>query len=336
MKVAESQSGHASRPLNVLAVEPFYGGSHRAFLDAVVRQSRHSWKLITGSPRHWKWRMRNAPVALAHQLIDELAKSSTFDDRLPDLIFCSDMLDLPQWRGFLCRPNTFGGSMEPRVSKALLQIASLPAISYFHENQWTYPQAPQARDDAHYGYTNLLTALASEETWFNSQFHQQSFLNASREFISRMPDEREQHDLDELESRCHVVPPGFDPIGTPPDQAIATEEYATDDNPKGRHALRIGWASRWEHDKRPDRFEQLLRDGVVADQAELARLGHVSRARVSQILALLQLAPDIQEAILFLPPTERGRDPVTERDLRPIAAVVGWRGQRGMWQELNC
>ena len=81
------------------------------------------------------------------------------------------------------------------------------------------------------------------------------------------------------------------------------------------------------------RFDQLLRDGVVADQAELARLGYVSPARLSQVMALLQLAPEIQEAILFLPPTYRGRDPVTERDLRPIAAVAEWGRQRGMWRE---
>ena len=79
------------------------------------------------------------------------------------------------------------------------------------------------------------------------------------------------------------------------------------------------------------RFEQLLRGGVVADQAELARLGHVSRARVSQIMNLLNLSPDIQEDVLFLQCPERGRAPISERDLRPIAAVVGWRGQRGMW-----
>jgi hypothetical protein len=52
-------------------------------------------------------------------------------------------------------------------------------------------------------------------------------------------------------------------------------------------------------------------------------------------MALLQLAPDIQEAILFLPPTEHGRDPVTERDLRPIAAVVDWGKQRKSWGELK-
>ena len=64
------------------------------------------------------------------------------------------------------------------------------------------------------------------------------------------------------------------------------------------------------------RFDQLIRDGVVADQAELARLGHVSRARVTQIMALLNLATDIQEAVLHLPLVERGREPVAERDLR--------------------
>src|SRR5436190_12755690 len=54
------------------------------------------------------------------------------------------------------------------------------------------------------------------------------------------------------------------------------------------------------------RFDDLVRDGVVTDQAELARLGHVSRARVTQIMNLLHLAPDIQEELLFLPRIERG------------------------------
>src|SRR5262249_32149429 len=53
------------------------------------------------------------------------------------------------------------------------------------------------------------------------------------------------------------------------------------------------------------RFEGLLRDGAVKDYAELARLGHVTRARITQVMNLLLLAPGIQEAILFLPKTER-------------------------------
>lgn len=79
------------------------------------------------------------------------------------------------------------------------------------------------------------------------------------------------------------------------------------------------------------RLDRLIRDGQVTDQAELARLGYVTRARLTQIMNLLCLAPDIQEAILFLPTTERGRDRITERELRPIAAVVSWRRQRQMW-----
>jgi len=79
------------------------------------------------------------------------------------------------------------------------------------------------------------------------------------------------------------------------------------------------------------RFDQLIRDGVVADYAELARLGHVTRARMTQIMNLLNLAPEIQEAILFLPPVECGKDPITERDVRPIVAVANWKKQRALW-----
>lgn len=80
------------------------------------------------------------------------------------------------------------------------------------------------------------------------------------------------------------------------------------------------------------RFDKLVRDGVVKDQAELARLGHVSRARVTQIMDLLHLAPNIQEAVLHLPRIEGGREPIQERHLRAIAAVPDWRKQRCMWR----
>jgi hypothetical protein len=80
------------------------------------------------------------------------------------------------------------------------------------------------------------------------------------------------------------------------------------------------------------RFDQLIRDGVVADQAELARLGHVTGARMTQIMNPLNLAPDIQEEILFLPPKERERDCITERDVRPMVAVIDWGRQRQLIQ----
>lgn len=78
-------------------------------------------------------------------------------------------------------------------------------------------------------------------------------------------------------------------------------------------------------------FDRMIRDGIVADQSELARLAHVTQPRMTQIMNLLLLAPDIQEALLFLPRVEHGKDPVTERDLRSVVAEIDWVRQREMW-----
>jgi hypothetical protein len=82
------------------------------------------------------------------------------------------------------------------------------------------------------------------------------------------------------------------------------------------------------------RFDELIRTDVVTDYAELARLSQVTRARITQIMNLLMLAPDIQEAILLLPLVERGRDPIHLRQLQPIALVPDWRKQRRLWHSL--
>ena len=82
------------------------------------------------------------------------------------------------------------------------------------------------------------------------------------------------------------------------------------------------------------RLDELVRSGQVASYSALASLGHVTRARISQILNLLHLAPDLQEALLFLPPTVRGRDAIILADLQPIAAACDWRKQRRLWRRL--
>jgi hypothetical protein len=82
------------------------------------------------------------------------------------------------------------------------------------------------------------------------------------------------------------------------------------------------------------RFEELLRLGEVHDYAELARLGHVSRSRITQIMNLRLLAPDIQEEILFLAPCKRGRDPIHLALVQPVALEPDWRRQRQCWAAL--
>jgi len=82
------------------------------------------------------------------------------------------------------------------------------------------------------------------------------------------------------------------------------------------------------------RFDRLIRDGTVADQSELARLACVTQPRMTQIMNLLNLAPDIQEQLLSLKPVTSGRDHLHERGLRTVAAVSDWAGQRSRWVAL--
>jgi hypothetical protein len=82
------------------------------------------------------------------------------------------------------------------------------------------------------------------------------------------------------------------------------------------------------------KLKRLLREGVVGNYTDLARLGHVSRARMSQIMGLTELAPAIQEEILFLPKTVLGRDRIHENELHRIAKLVDWQQQQILFRSV--
>ena len=82
------------------------------------------------------------------------------------------------------------------------------------------------------------------------------------------------------------------------------------------------------------RLEHLLATGQVKDQAEIARTAAITRARVTQIINLTQLAPDIQEAILNLEPTTDHVPRFREREVRTIAILPHWEKQRVLWKRL--
>ena len=103
--------------MNILALEPYYGGSHRAFIDGLSKVSKHNWTLLTLPAHKWKWRMRHSAITFASQVSDLTEKSQSWD-----LLFCSDMLNLAEF-----------------TALAPAKIARLPKVIYFHENQLTYP-----------------------------------------------------------------------------------------------------------------------------------------------------------------------------------------------------
>lgn len=124
-----------------------------------------------------------------------------------------------------------------------------------------------------------------------------------------------------------VVATSRDPGPLPPDPSgVSMATADADDGRVPRVARLMALAIR---------FEQLLRDGVVANQTELARLARVTQPRMTQIMNMLHLAPDTQEAVLLEEPTSRRRKAISERDLRPLAAIPGWPAQRARWGALR-
>ncbi len=85
-------------------------------------------------------------------------------------------------------------------------------------------------------------------------------------------------------------------------------------------------------------FQEMIRLGDARDYADLARLGCITRERMSQIMELVWLAPDIQQEIVEFPPSRGGRFPISEAAVRGIAALLSWNEQRSGWRELknNC
>jgi hypothetical protein len=83
------------------------------------------------------------------------------------------------------------------------------------------------------------------------------------------------------------------------------------------------------------KIDEKIRAGELRDLADAARTIGVTRARMTQIMNLLLLAPTIQEAILDLPPVTNGRDLISERQLRPITAEADWNQQTELWKTLG-
>ena len=172
--------------------------------------------------------MRHAAITFAEQV-------RQFDDEPFDILFASDMLNLAE----------FVGLVDERIRR-------LPKVIYFHENQLTYPSAGHVDEssrqrDYQYAFTNLTSALAADQVWFNSEFHRKDFLGQMRKFLSRMPDYQPLSSLDEIARKSKIHPPGVRRIQV---AQVAAEQSAT---------LRILWAARWEHDKNPCDFFSALR-----------------------------------------------------------------------------
>ena len=215
--------------LNVLALEPWYGGSHRNFLDGLASHSDHHFHTVTMAARFWKWRMHGGAVTLARKAAQALASGFK-----PDVLFATDMVNLPAFLA-LMRGD----------------LADVPVVLYLHENQLTYPLPPETKRDVTYAYINYLSCLAADRVVFNSQFHHDAFMEALPVLLRAFPDYTHLHTVQEIREKSTVLHVGIDLARHDAYAGVRRE-------PRPGEAPIVLWNQRWEYDKRPEAFFRLM------------------------------------------------------------------------------
>ena len=220
----ESMTNSTSlQPLTIWLLSPYHTGSHKAWADGYRANSRHSVYLFTLAGRFWKWRMQGGAIELAQQ-----AKAVN-NHPPPDLVLATDMTNLSAWLALM------RGRLPPRARTVL----------YMHENQLTYPWRPGEKPDLTYAMINWLSQLCADLIVFNSEFHRQSWFSELPNLLKHFPDYTHLEQIERVEARSIVMPVGIDIQ----DGSRVRTDLA---------APLILWNQRWEYDKRPDRFFDLL------------------------------------------------------------------------------
>ena len=213
--------------MKVLALEPWYGGSHRNFVDGLIENSRHEYELVTMAARFWKWRLQGGAQTLARKCRQLVESGFT-----PDVILASSMVNIP---AFLALSRKY--------------IGNVPVVYYLHENQLTYPLSKEEKRDLSYAYINYLSCLAADQVVFNSEFHYNEFIRALPGLLRVFPDYTHLHTVSEIRAKSRVMHLGMN--------LQAHARYA---NTKGsdRGSPIVLWNQRWEYDKNPEAFFRLM------------------------------------------------------------------------------
>ena len=218
--------------MRILALEPWYGGSHKNFLDGLSAHSRHDVQSVTMAARFWKWRMQGGAVTMARKALQ--LKQEGFE---PDLIFSTGMVNLPAF-----------------LALTRHAFANVPVLICFHENQLTYPLREGTERDYTYAYINYLSCLAADHVVFNSRFHYNEFLEALPSLLRLFPDYTHLHTLQAIRDKSSVLHVGMD-LRAHDEHAGAFQQHPW--GPGMRPPI-ILWNQRWEYDKNPESFFRVM------------------------------------------------------------------------------
>ena len=204
--------------MKVAFLESFYGGSHKSFLDGLMKHSTHKIDPFVLPARFWKWRLRCAGLYFAEELEGII--------RNYDLVIASDLMNLAEFKSLV----GYDG----------------PCIHFLHENQLTYPLPENDRGEMHFGFVNLVSAMVADLNIFNSEYHYRKFERALPKFVNNIPEFVPLNSLGRVLKKSRVMHLGcdFDSFGKPAP-------------PQNRVPV-ILWSHRWGFDKQPDVFFRVL------------------------------------------------------------------------------
>lgn len=194
----------------------YQSASHTSWANWLIKTfDEFNWQLLELSGRHFRWRIRGNPLSWIDKLPEEK----------PNLILATSMVDLATLKG-----------LHP-------QLANIPCLYYFHENQFAYPTSKKQHDSVDPQMVQLYGALAADKIFFNSFYNRDSFLKGIDCLLEKLPDEVPDNISKRLRNKSTLLPV--------PISKIATHKQK---NPK-----LILWNHRWEYDKAPEVFVDALR-----------------------------------------------------------------------------
>jgi len=227
--------------LKIAAIETFYGGSHRVFIDGLVQHSRHKITLVTLPDQHWRCRIKESALEII-QNVDNLEEF--------DLIFATSLCNIAEL-------------------KALVGPTCPPVVLYVHENQHTYPKSTQQRRDFQVEWIDFMNTVTADLVIYNSNFHRNSYYQELGTFIQEIPHTRLslEYWIKRAQERSVTLYPGTDT----PDNLSKNESI--------NNVPRILWNHRWEYDKQPNLFlNSLIRCIDAGYDFEVILLGETPSA----------------------------------------------------------